>query len=236
MPPQADGTQAAGVVVQVAGRESMSFTPYENTAEFDDHLVSFDKVPTAADKENVLRRIKKSWDGVMSDLNGLGGIKLVKPDFDTVADALIKSGTHAVIYDLVLTKAEFRLDIIVDKTTFKAGSVKVPTELEEYRSFLGTLNGWSSTDHNIVPDGDFKKFNDANPKKPPKPPYKTFEEMASKSKTDVDAFRAWAKTNANAKKAFEAVDKTAKLKPADPARAAALKAINASLQDYYKTF
>jgi hypothetical protein len=214
----------------------MSFTPFENTALIDDHAVTFDKVPTAADKENVVRRIAKQWDGVMSDVNGLGGIKLSKPDFSALADTLIKSGTHAVLFELVLTKAEFRLDIVVDKTTLKAGTVRVPSELEEYRSFLSNLNGWSSSDHDIVPDADFKKFNADNPKKPPKPSYKDFDEMAKKSKSDVDAFRAWAKGNANAKKAFDAIDKTAKAKPTDPARVAALKLINASLQDYYKTF
>lgn len=214
----------------------MGFTYFENTASLDEHVVSFDKVPQQADKDTVVKRIKKKWDGVMSDLNGLGGIKLSKPDFDTVADALIKSGTHAVIFDMVLTKSEFRLDVIVDKTTWKAGSVKVPTDLEDYRNFLSLLNGWSNADRNIVPDADFKKFNDSNPKKPPKPTYKDFDEMAKKSKTDVDAFRAWAKGNSNAKKAFEAIDKTAKAKPTDPARAEAMKLINAALQDYYKTF
>lgn len=214
----------------------MGFTYFENTASLDEHVVSFDKVPQQADKDTVVKRIKKKWDGVMSDLNGLGGIKLSKPDFDTVADALIKSGTHAVIFDMVLTKSEFRLDVIVDKTTWKAGSVKVPADLEDYRNFLSLLNGWSNADRNIVPDADFKKFNDSNPKKPPKPTYKDFDEMAKKSKTDVDAFRAWAKGNSNAKKAFEAIDKTAKAKPTDPARAEAMKLINAALQDYYKTF
>lgn len=214
----------------------MSFNYFENTAQLDDYVVSFDKVPLAADKDNVVKRIKKNWDGVMSDLNGLAGIKLVKPDFDSVADALIKSGTHAVMFDMVLTKSEFRLDVIAGNVTWKAGSVKVPSDLEDYRNFLGLLNGWSNANRNIVPDADFKKFNDSNPKKPAKPTYKNFEEMAKKSKADVDAFRTWAKGNSNAKKAFEAIDKTAKAKPTDPARVAALKAINASLQDYYKTF
>jgi hypothetical protein len=214
----------------------MSFTYFENTAQLDEHLVSFDKVPTAADKDNVVKRVKKGWDGVMSDLNGLGGIRLVKPDFDAVADALIKSGTHAVMFEMVLTKSEFRLDVIAGNVTWKAGSAKVPSELEDYRNFLSLLNGWSTADRNIVPDADFKKFNASNPKKPAKPAYKDFEEMAKKSKADVDAFRAWAKGNGNGKKAFDAIDKTAKAKPTDPARVAALKAINASLQDYYKTF
>ena len=83
----------------------MGFTYFENTASLDEHVVSFDKVPQQADKDNVVKRIRKKWDGVMSDLNGLGGIKLSKPDFDAVADALIKSGTHAVIFDMVLTKS-----------------------------------------------------------------------------------------------------------------------------------
>jgi hypothetical protein len=214
----------------------MSFTFYENTALIDDHVVSFDKVPTEADKENVVRRITKQWDGVMSDLNGLNGLKLSKPDIPGLADALIKSGTHAVQFELVLTKSEFRLDVLVGKTTVNVGKVRVPTDLEDYRNFLSNLNGWSSPDHDIVPDADFKKFNNDNPKKPPKPSYKTYEEMEKKSKADVDAFRAWAKTNANGKKAFEAIDKTAKAKPNDPARVNALKLINASLQDYYKTF
>jgi hypothetical protein len=214
----------------------MSFTYFENSAQLDEHLVSFDKVPTAADKDRVVKRIKKSWDGVMSDLNGLGGIRLIKPDFDAVADALIKSGTHAVMFDVVLTKSEFRLDVLTGNVTWKAGSVKVPSDLEDYRNFLSLLNGWSTADCNIVPDADFKKFNASNPKKPAKPTFKDFDEMAKKSKTDVDAFRAWAKGNGNGKKAFDAIDKTAKAKPSDPARVAALKAINASLQDYYKTF
>ena len=171
-----------------------------------------------------------------SDLDGLAGLKLVKPDFDSLADALIKSRTHAVMFELVLTKTEFRLDVQISNVTVRAGKVSVPSHLEEYRNFLGLLNGWSSPGRDIVPDADFKKFNASNPKKPAKPSYKDFDEMAKKSKADVDAFRTWAKGNSNAKKAFDALDKTAKAKPTDPARAAALKAINDSLKDYYKTF
>jgi hypothetical protein len=213
---------------------NVSIAYFENTAQLDDWLVSFDKVPQAADKDNVVRRVKKNWDGVKSDLDGLGGMKLQRPDFGGVADALIKSGTHAVIFDMVLTKSEFRLNIVVGNVTFKAGSVNVPTDLEEYRSFLGTLSGWSNSTRNIVSDADFKNFNAKNPKKPTE--YKDFDEMVKKSKTDLEAFRNWAKTNNNAKKAFADIDKTAKAKPSDPTRQAALKAINASMKDYYKSF
>jgi len=212
----------------------VSIAYFENTAQLDDWLVSFDKVPQAADKDTVVRRVKKNWDGVKSDLDGLGGMKLQRPDFDAVADALIKSGTHAVIFDMVLTKSEFRLNVVVGNVTFKAGSVNVPTDLEEYRNFLGTLNGWSNSTRNIVSDADFKNFNAKNPKKPTE--YKDFDEMVKKSKTDLEAFRNWAKTNNNAKKAFADIDKTAKAKPSDPTRQAALKAINASMKEYYKSF
>jgi hypothetical protein len=215
---------------------SMSITYFENTVMVDDWTVSFDKVPTDADKPNAVKRISKKWDDVKADVDGLSGLKVVKPDFDTLADALIQGNSHAVMFELVLTKAEFRLDVEAGKITVKAGKVSVPSDLEDYRTFLGNLNGWSNNDHNIVPDSDFKKFNDNNPKKPAKPTYKDFDEMVKKSKTDVDAFRAWAKTNGNAKKAFDAIDKTAKAKATDPARVAALKAINASMQDWYKTF
>ena len=75
----------------------MAFNYFENTVLVDDWLVSFDKVPQAADKENVVRRVTKRWEEVKSDVDGLGGLKLQKPDFQSVADTLIKSGTHVNI-------------------------------------------------------------------------------------------------------------------------------------------
>ena len=214
----------------------MGFTYFENTAQLDDHLVSFDKAPQDADKDNVVKRITKKWDGVMSDLNGLAGIKLARPDFKAVADALIKSGTHAVIFDMVLTKSEFRLNVIVGKTTWMAGSVKVPTELEEYRNFLSLLNGWSNAAETSFRMRTSRSSTTATRRSPRSPRTKTSTRVAKKNKPDVEAFRAWAKGNGNGKKAFEAIDKTAKAKPTDPARVAAMKLINAALQDYYKTF
>ena len=166
----------------------------------------------------MVKRIKKNWVGVMSDLNGLANIELAKPDFDAVADALIKSGTHAVIFDLVLTKAEFQLGCHCRQHHLEGGQCEGPFGRRGVPHLPGALNGWSSADRNIVPDADFKKFNDSNRRKPAKPTYKDFDEMAKKSKADVDAFRNWAKGNSNAKKAFEAIDKTAKAKPNDPAR------------------
>ena len=209
----------------------------QNTATMDDRLISFDKVPQEADKANVVKRIRKGWEGVVSDLDRLAGIKLAKADFEGLADALIKSKQHAVIFELVLTDTEFRLDVVIGNTTWKAGSVKVPTDLEAYRTFLATLNGWTTAERNIVPDADFKKFNDANPKKPPKPTYKDFDEMvAKKNKADMDAFRAWAKGNSKAKEAFKQIDATAKAKATDPKRKEAMTAINAAMQEWLKTF
>jgi hypothetical protein len=211
----------------------MSFTPLDNTATLDDFTVSFPQIPQAADKNTVVTRLKRAWDGVVAEVKGLGGLTLQKPDLDEIADVLIKSGTHAVIFELVLTKAEFRLNIDVDKVTFKAGSVRVPTDLEGYRSFLSLLNGWSSSTKNIVPDADYKDFNAKNPKKPTV--YKDFDEMVKKSKSDLEDFRNWAK-KCHAKGDLDEIDKTAKLKPSDPARVKALKAINTSLKEYYDSF
>ena len=217
----------------------MSFSLYENSIDVDDWLVSSDQIPNPDDadsKSHFEKRLSKGWDKVKGDLDGLAGLKLSKPDFDMIITALAKAKSHAVIFSLVLTKSEFRLDIGAGSLTIKGGRVAVPSDLEDYRTFLSYLNGWSNNDHNIVPDSEFRKFNDNNPKKPPKPSYKDFAEMAKKSKSDVDAFRAWAKGNSNAKKAFDAIDKTAKAKDTDPARVAAMKAINEALKDYYKTF
>jgi hypothetical protein len=214
----------------------MAFDFFENQVLLDEHTVKYTYPAKASDKTNEVKRLKKSWEGVMSDLNGLGGISLSKPDFEMVADTVIKSGTGAVHYELTLNKSEFRLDVLADKLSLKAGSVKLPSDLEEYRSFLGLLNGWSDASRDIVPDADFKKFNTNNPKKPEKPKVKDFDELVKKGKADLEAFRSWAKGDSSAKKALEAIDKTAKAKPTDPARVAALKAINLALQAYLKTF
>lgn len=215
----------------------MAFSAYENSVLLDDHTVSFDKVPAEADRVNGVRRIAKGWDGVRSDLDGLAGIKLQKPDFDALFSQLVKSKTHAVMFDLVLTKSELRLDVVVGNASFRQGSVRAPSDLEEYRNFLALLNGWSTSGRDIVPDAEFKKWNADNPKGPAKPPqYKDYDEMLKKSRSDAEAFRNWARKNGKASKAFADYDKTAKSKPTDPARAAAVKAVNESLKDYYKSF
>ncbi len=210
----------------------MAHSYFENSVLMDDQTASFDKVPQDADKENVIKRIKKNWEDMKSDANGLVGLKLTTPDFDDLANHLIKSKTHAVMFELVLTKTEFRLDIDVANVTVKAGSVKLPSGLEDYRNLLASLNGWSTSTRNIVPDADFKKFNADNPKKPTV--YKDYDELAKKSKTDLEAFRTWAKSKA--KKALEDVDKTAKAKPTDKPRVEALKAIKAAMTTYYASF
>jgi hypothetical protein len=216
----------------------MSFTFIENSVMDDDWTASFDKVPEDNDvsRHNAKTQIDKHWNAMKGDVDGLNGLKLTKPDANGLIDALIKSNTHAVMCELVLTKSELRLDVEVDKTTINAGKVRVPTDLEDYRTFIGNLNGWSTGGHNIVPDAEFKKFNANNPKKPPKPTWKDYDDMAKKSKGDTADFRDWAKTKA--KKAlddFDKADKAAK-KPNDPARAAALKTLNAAYQQWLGTF
>ena len=204
----------------------------EERALIDDATVSFDQVPAAAAKESAVAKINKGWATAVSALSGLNGLSPKKPDMDAVADALIKSNTHAVMFELVLTQSEFRLDVIAGKVTWNAGKVSVPSEREKYREFIGKLQGWSNSSRNIMPDADFNKFNEAFPKKPT---YKDYDSLA-KNKDDLTAFRTWAKNNTNGKKACDAIDKSAKAKSGDPARQAALKAIYASMLEWYKTF
>ncbi len=97
----------------------MGFNAYENRATIDDHVVSFDKVPTEADRVNGVRRITKGWEGVKGEVDGLGGLKLSKPDVEDLFSHLVKEQSHAVIFELVLTKSDFRLDVIVGNATFK---------------------------------------------------------------------------------------------------------------------
>ncbi|MDQ2735405.1 MAG: hypothetical protein M3Y55_10540 [Pseudomonadota bacterium] len=181
--------------------------------------------------------LSKKWDKVKSDVDGQAGLKLKAPDFKALIEAMIKGKSHAIMFNLVLTKSEFRLDVEAGDTTVNAGKVAVPSDLEEYRNFLANLNGWSQGDHNLVPDSDFKAFNTKNPVPPPKPSYKTYDELVKKNiKSEVEAFRTWAKTNSVGKKAIEAIDKTAKAKPTDAPRVQALKDANAAWLLYLKTF
>jgi hypothetical protein len=233
------GRRSAATIAARFGLEEtgMGFNAYENRVLLDDHTASFDKVPEEADRVNGVRRIAKRWDALKSDLDGLAGLKLQKPDFEDLFGHLVKSKSHAVMFELVLTKSELRLDVVVGNASFKQGSVRVPSDQEDYRNFLSLLNGWSTSGRDIVPDADFKKWSADNPKGPAKPPpYKDYDEMLKKSKSDAAAFREWAKKNGKAGKAFADYDKTAKATPTDPARAAAVKAVNESLKDYYKSF
>ena len=218
----------------------MPFTAYENTVPaVDDWTLSFDQIPadTPEGRKNAVARLARHWENLKKDVDGQAGLKMVKPDFDALITALIKAKSHAIMFDLVLTKAEFVLNVEAGSTTIKGGSVKVPTDLEEYRNFLANLSGWSQGDHNLVPESDRKSWNDKNPPPPPKPTkYKNYDELVKKNaKSEVDAFRTWAKANSAAKKAIDAIDKTAKAKPTDGARVQALKDINIAYTAYLKT-
>ena len=219
----------------------MSFNAYENSVEaVNGWTLSYDKIPadTDIDKGNAVRRLTKHWEEIKSDVDGLGGLKLQKPDYLALIEAMIKAKSHAIFFNLVLTKSEFRLDIEAGAITLKAGSVKAPSDLEEYRNFLAAISGWSQGDHNLVPESDRKAWNDKNPPPPPKPnKYKTYDDLMKKNiKSEVEDLRAWAKGNSAGKKAMDVVDKTAKAKPTDPARVQALKDANTAYLAYLKTF
>jgi hypothetical protein len=189
--------------------------------------------------------IDKVWAQVKSDLAGLcslTGLKLgaIKSDSMAIGARLKNAGGEGpgkLEFDVALFN--FSVEVWVYYPGGAPGAeslakVAVPREVEAYRTFLTSLNGWSLGGKKLVTDADLKKFAQEFPPKPTK--YKNYAELAKKSKDDLAAFRAWARKNAKAAKAFADLDKSAKLKADDPARGTALKAIDAALKDYYASF
>lgn len=208
---------------------------YENEISPDDWLVS--DMNANADDDPVVyeRKLRKKYDTVKSEISSIDGLSIKAPDWATVISTKQREKSRAVSFDLSLKKSELVLTAGTPTgTRFILGKKAVPTDLEEYRTFLEGLMNWSDSDHPLVTETDFKDWSKKNPKKPTV--YKTYEEMVKKSKADTEAFRTWAKTNAAGKKALDELTKTDKLKPADAARVKALKAVDAVLPAYYKTF
>jgi hypothetical protein len=208
---------------------------YENEISPDDWLVS--DMNANADDDPVVyeRKLRKKYDTVKSETSSIDGLSIKAPDWATVISTKKREKSRAVSFDLSLKKSELVLTAGTPTgTRFILGKKSVPTDLEDYRTFLEGLMNWSDSDHPLVTEADFKDWSKKNPKKPTV--YKTYEEMVKKSKADTDAFRTWAKTNAAGKKALDELTKTDKLKPADAARVKALKAVDAVLPTYYKTF
>ena len=179
---------------------------------------------------------------VLDQLEGLTGLKVKPFELDHWGPWL-QDEKNGLEFSVLLDLYAVTVHMYWASRAEQAGQVKVPDGREKYREFLTRLNGWSNSAHNLVPDVALKQFNTDNPKKP-SVVHKDFETMAKKSKSDVEAFRAWAKNaaakygsvGADAVKALADIDKTAKLKPTDPARAKALKAVNDSLKSYYDSF
>ena len=213
-------------------------TAYENEISPDDWLVSDMSASADDDPEVFERKLRKKYDKVKSDTSSIDGLSIKAPDWATVISTKKREKSRAVSFDLSLKKSELVLSAGTPTgTRFILGKKAVPSDIEEYRTFLEELMNWSDSDHPLVTEADLKDWNKKNLKKPEKPTvYKTYDEMAKKSKADTEAFKTWAKTNAAAKKALDELTKTDKLKPADPARVKALKAVDAVLPVYYKTF
>jgi hypothetical protein len=181
--------------------------------------------------------VSTAWQVVKADVAALNGLVGLKPGGIKTEDLAINvrsNRARTFAFDLGLHVNV--LSIWFDSGNFpeEVAKIPVPQDAEKYRDFVTRLNGWSHGGKKIVSDNELKKFTAAYPPKPTV--YKDFDEMVKKSKSDVDAFRAWSKKNSKAGKAFAEVDKTAKLRPIDPVRAKALKAINDSLKDYYASF
>ena len=208
---------------------------YENEISPDEWLVS--DMNANADDDPVVyeRKLRKKYDKVKSEVNSIDGLSIKAPDFAMVMATKKREKSRAVSFDLTLKKSELVLTVGTPTgTRFILGKKAVPSDTEEYRTFLEGLMNWSDGDHPLVTEADFKEWSKKNPKKPTV--YKTYDEMVKKSKPDTEAFRAWAKNNAAGKKALDELTKTDKLKPADPARVKALKGVDAVLPVYYKSF
>ncbi|MCE9658760.1 MAG: hypothetical protein K8R60_09395 [Burkholderiales bacterium] len=189
--------------------------------------------------------IEKAWSAAKSDLSGLSsltGLKLggIEADSMAIRGRLRNAGGEGpgrLEFDVALFN--FSLEVWVYYPGGAPGAeslakVAVTKDVEAYREFLTRLNGWSLSGKKLVTDADLKAFSKEFPPKLPKPTvYKNYAELAKKSKEDLAAFRAWSKKHWKAAKAFDDLDKSAKLKADDPARGTALKAIDAALKDYY---
>jgi hypothetical protein len=180
-------------------------------------------------------RFEKTVRKAVANLDFMVGLKVASGNWNRITGEMVEKKARAVAFNLVLAKSELRLDVGTPAgTQYKLGGVKVPTDLEGCRNFLENLKNWSSGGPSIVSESDFKAWNQKNPKKPTQ--YKSYDEMLGKSKSDTEDFKAWAKNNSVARKALDEIENTKKLKPTEAARVNALKAVNASLQTYYKSF
>jgi hypothetical protein len=209
----------------------MSFTPLDNeSCSPDDWMVKVEKIPSTDDeKTHTVGLVEKKWIYVKKDIDGFADLTYSKPDFHGLVDQLVSSKTYAIIFDLNLSKTELRMNVEVGNTTTKVGTMKTPSDREDYRDFLKKLNDFSSGDRTIVSDADFKKFNADFPKKPS---WKTFDELARVGSKDENAnFRTWAKTKPKSKAPLAAFD--AAKKPAE--KTAAAKAVEPFYQDWLKT-
>jgi len=150
----------------------------------------------------------------------------ISPDDWLVSDVNADRDDDPVAYERKLRK---KYDTVKrDVNAIDGLSIKAP----DWATLIATKK--RDDDHPLVSESDFKTWSRKNPKKPTV--YKTYEELARKSKADTEAFRTWAKTSSPGKKVLEEWGRSEKLKPADAARVKALKMLDALLAGYYKTF
>jgi hypothetical protein len=210
---------------------------YESEIDPEDWTASDHSASAFDEDEGFQKKLSKVYDKVKSDIKDIDGLSPKAPDYATVMATRKREKSHAVSFELKLSKSELALTVgTPGGSRFMVTKRSVPSDLEEYRDFLQALSNWNDSDA-LVPEKDFKDWNAKNPKVVPKPTvYKTYEEMAKKSKSDAEAFLKWAKAQTSYKKAAEELAKTEKLKPADPARVKALAALAPALAAYYKSF
>jgi hypothetical protein len=207
---------------------------FENGISPDSWLVSDVNADRDDDPAAYERKLRRKYDIVKRDVNGIDGLSIKAPDWATLIATKKREKSRAVSFELDLKRSSLVLTAgPPGGTRFVLGRRAVPGDLEEYRAFLEALLGWSGGERPLVGESDFKAWSRKNPKKPIV--CKTYEELVRRSRPDAETFRAWAKANAAAKKALDEAARTAKLKPGDPARARAAKLLDATLGAWYRT-
>jgi hypothetical protein len=207
---------------------------YENEISPDTWIVSDVNADRDDDPVAYEHKLRKKYDIVKRDVNGIDGMSVKAPDWATLVATKKREKSRAISFELDLKRASLVLTAgPPGGTRFVLGRRAVPGDLEEYRAFLEALMGWSDSDHPLVGESDFKAWSKKNPKKPIV--CKTYEELARKSKADAETFRAWAKANPAAKKVLEEAARAEKLKSTDPARVRTTKLLDATLGVWYRS-
>ena len=187
--------------------------------------------------------IERGWQTAKAPVTALaraagGKVDAFKPEY-AAGDMKALKGRHGFDFYVVYDDNSVGAYWTERKRSIRVLSeTKVPLAVEEKRKFLANLSGWSHGGKKLVTDADLKQFEKDYPLKPKV--YKDFPAMQKDSKAVV-AFLDWARAKggkaAKARDAYyEAFTGNRGYKDDNPVVVAAVKALNETMKDYYKSF